>query len=86
MILQPYLQWVSLEVPLLSVSRESECVAVTRKGKPPTPTSSTECVCVCVCSVLPVKGSAGRHAPGKAFDALLSEEGDGGEIGGHDGQ
>lgn len=39
-----------------------------------------------VCFFVPVKGSACGHAPGKAFDALLSEEGDGGEIGGHDGQ
>lgn len=35
---------------------------------------------------IPVKGSARGHAPGKAFDALLSEVWDGGEIGGHDGQ
>lgn len=39
-----------------------------------------------VCFFVPVKGSACSHASGKAFDALLSEEGDGGEIGGHDGQ
>lgn len=48
-----------------------------------------ECVCVfrnMLEFVVPVKGSACGHASGKAFDSLLSEVGDGREIGSHDGQ
>lgn len=36
--------------------------------------------------VIPVKGCACCHTPGKAFDSQLSEVGDGREIGSHDGQ
>lgn len=38
----------------------------------------------CVC-VVPVKGSACGHTPGKASNTMLSEVWDGGEVGGHDG-
>lgn len=39
---------------------------------------------VLVC-VLPVEGGAGGNTPGKALDTQLSEVGDGGEVGSHDG-
>lgn len=41
-------------------------------------------ISVLVC-VLPVEGSTGGHTPGKALDPQLSEIGDGGEVGSHDG-
>lgn len=54
---------------------QRECVTRNGNARPPLSVFS-----------VPVKGSACGHAPGKAFDALLSEERDGGQIGGHDGQ
>lgn len=39
-----------------------------------------------ICVFVPVKRSTCGHAPGKAFDALLSKVRDGSEIGGHEGQ
>lgn len=68
--------WVSPETRLQRAFVKNRRVAVTRKGL------SIHWVCFFV----PVEGSACGHAPGKAFHALLSEEGDGGEIGGHDSQ
>lgn len=79
-------------VPLQRLGRcRSLCreVVVVRQEKA-TPLRSSECVCVCVSKcmlvcVLPVEGSAGGHTPGKALDSQLSEVGDDGKVGSHDG-
>lgn len=86
---------MSLNVRLLSVSRDEaaegsvETTVVLlwqEKATPHPPAPDPLSLFFFLLNFVPVKGSAGGHAPGKAFHALLSEEGDGGQIGGHDGQ